>query len=121
MGFPCWSPDGGSLAFEMKRGDDAYLVTIPRDGGEITQLTSERGQSWPGSWSPDGDKIAFAGLRDGVWNIWWVSRGTKARKRLTNNTKPNVYVRYPSWSPRGNQIIYEYAETSGNVWLIDLK
>ncbi len=121
MGFPCWSPDGRSLAFEMKRGDDAYLVTIPRDGGEITQLTSGRGQSWPGSWSPDGDKIAFAGLRDGVWNIWWVSRRTRAQKQLTNNTKPNVYVRYPSWSPRGNQIIYEYAETSGNVWLIELK
>jgi hypothetical protein len=30
-------------------------------------------------------------------------------------------VRYPSWSLLGNQIVYEYAETTGNIWMIDLK
>jgi len=70
---------------------------------------------------PDGAIIAFAGLRDGVWNIWWVSRNGKARKRVTNYTKPNIYVRYPAWSPRGNQIVYEYAETSGNIRIMELK
>ncbi len=121
MGFPCWSPDGRHLAFEMKRGDDTHIAVIPRGGGAPVQLTFERGQSWPSGWSPDGGKIAFAGLRDGVWNIWWVSRDGKEQKQVTNYTKPNSYVRYPAWSPRGNQIVYEYAETTGNIWLMELK
>ncbi|HZS08133.1 MAG TPA: LpqB family beta-propeller domain-containing protein [Blastocatellia bacterium] len=121
MGFPCWSPDGKFLAFEMTRGDDTHIAVIPSDGGPYTQLTTDRGQSWPGSWSPDGDKIAFAGLRDGVWNVWWVSRRDGTRQRVTNYTKPNTYVRYPTWSPLGRQIAYEFAETKGNIWMMELK
>lgn len=121
MGFPCWSPDGQFLAVEMRRGDDCHIAVVPSGGGSPTQLTFDRGLSWPGSWSPDGDKIAFAGLRDGLWNVWWVSRGSKTQKRVTNYTKPNIYVRYPAWSPRGDQIIYEYAETTGNIWMMELK
>jgi len=120
-GFPCWSPDGKFIAYQVKRGDDAYLMLMPSDGGEPVQLTFDHGRSWPYSFSPDGDKIVFAGDRDGVWNVWWVSRSTKQQKQLTNYTKPNSFVRYPSWSPLGNQIAYEYAETTGNIWLMDLK
>ncbi len=121
MGFPCWSPDSQYLAFEMKRGDDTHIAFVNLDGGTPQQLTFERGQAWPGSWSPDGDKIVFAGLRNGIWNIWWVSRSTKVQKQVTNYTKPNTYVRYPAWSPRNNQIVYEYAETTGNIWILELK
>lgn len=121
MGFPCWSPDGRYLAIEIKRGDDTHVAFMPSDGGPYTQLTFDHGQSWPGSWAPGGDKIAFAGLRDGVWNIWWVSRATKAQKRITDYKNLNVYVRYPAWSPRGDQIVYEYAETTGNIWMMDFK
>jgi len=27
----------------------------------------------------------------------------------------------PAWSPLGNQIAFEYAETTGNIWIADLK
>jgi Tol biopolymer transport system component len=121
MGFPVWSPDGRWLACEMQRGDDTHLTVIPSSGGTPVQLTSDRGQSWPGSWSPDGDKIAFAGLRQGVWNVWWVSRREPTQRRVTNYTRPNIYVRYPAWSPRGDRIVYEYAETAGNIWVMELK
>jgi Tol biopolymer transport system component/DNA-binding winged helix-turn-helix (wHTH) protein len=121
MGWPCWSPDGKLLAFQMRRGDDTHVAVIPADGGEIAQLTHDPGQSWVGSWSPDGDKITFAGFRNGHWNIWWVSRRTKQQKKVTNYSALNAFVRYPSWSPLGNQIVYEYAETTGNIWLMELK
>ena len=121
MGFPCWSPDGKFLAFEIKRGDDSNIGIIPSGGGTPIQLTSDHGQSWPHDWSPDGDKIVFAGLRNGVWNLWWVSRRDKTEKQITNYTKTNIYVRYPTWSPRGDQIVYEYAETTGNIWMMRMK
>jgi TolB protein len=120
-GFPCWSPDGKFLAYQMKRGDDAHVMIVPSDGGESEQLTFDRGRSWPYSWSPDGDKIVFAGERNGIWNVWWISRSTKQQKRLTNYTKLTAFVRYPAWSPLGDQIVYEYTETTGNIWLMELK
>jgi eukaryotic-like serine/threonine-protein kinase len=120
MGFPCWSRDGQLIAFETQNVDDAYLMIIPATGGQPTQLTST-GKAWPHSWSPDGDKIAFAGQYGGVWNIYWISRSTKAQQKLSNYTKLNAFVRYPEWSPLGNQIVYEYAEITGNIWLMELK
>ena len=120
-GWPCWSPDGRWLAFEVKRGDDTHIMLMPSHGGMPMQLTSDPGQSWPHSWSPNGDKIAFAGSRDGVWNVWWVSRSNKTQRLLTHNTKLNAYVRYPAWSPLGNKIVYEYAEITGNIYVMDLK
>jgi Tol biopolymer transport system component/DNA-binding winged helix-turn-helix (wHTH) protein len=121
MGWPCWSPDGKLLALEMKRGDDTQIAIMPSGGGEPAQLTHDHGQSWAYSWSPDGDKIAFAGLRKDYWNLWWVSRGTRAEKQLTDYSKLNAFVRYPSWSPLGNRIVYEYSETTGNIWTLELK
>ena len=121
MGFPCWSPDGQSLAFEVKRGNDQNIGIIPSAGGTPVMITSDHGVNWPHSFSPDGDRVAFAGSRNGVWNIYWVSRTTHQEKQLTNYTKLNTFVRYPAWSPLGTQIIYEYAERTGNIWLIDLK
>jgi TolB protein len=121
MGFPCWSPDSKYIAFEMKRGDDNFLAIIPSSGGEVVQLNSGHGQSWAFSFSRDGDKIGFAGFRDGYWNVFWYSRSTKEERQVTHYMKLNAFVRYPSWSPLGNQIVYEYAETTGNIWMIDVE
>jgi len=119
MGFPCWSPDGRTLALEVKRGENTHLVEMPAEGGTPVQLTSSEGQSWPFSFSPDGDRIAFAGLRGEAWNVWTVSRTTRRERRLTDHDRLNAYVRNPSWSPRGDRLVYEHAETTGNVWMID--
>ncbi|HEX5736006.1 MAG TPA: winged helix-turn-helix domain-containing protein [Blastocatellia bacterium] len=121
MGWPCWSPDGRLIALQMKRGDDTHVMVMPSGGGAPTQLTFDRGQSWLHSWSPDGDKIAFAGFRNGYWNVYWVSLSTKKQKQITNYKKLNAYIRFPAWAPLGDRIVYEYAETVGNIWMMELK
>ncbi len=120
MGFPAWSPDGRYIAFQVKRGDDTNIMIIPSDGGATTQLTFDKGQSWAYGWSPDGDKILFAGFRNGFWNVYWVSRSTKKQLKLTDYKKLNSFARYPAWSPLGNQVVYEYSETIGNIWMSEL-
>jgi Tol biopolymer transport system component/DNA-binding winged helix-turn-helix (wHTH) protein len=120
MGFPCWSPDSQFLAFLAQHGEEGYIMVMPASGGSPTQLTFD-GESYVNSWSPDGEKLAFAGKRNGIWNVYWISRVNKEQKQLTNYTKLNAFVRYPEWSPLGNQIVYEYAETTGNIWLVEMK
>jgi len=121
MGYAAWSPDSNYLAFETQRGDDTHITVAPSTGGAPVQLTAEPGQSWAHSWSPDGDKIAFAALRNGVWNIRWVSRRGKMQKQVTQYSGSAHYVGSPEWSPLGNQIVYEYGETTGNIWLREIE
>jgi hypothetical protein len=73
-------------------------------------------------WASDGDKILYAKPgNDLIWNIWSVSRSTKIEKQLTHYAKTNTYVRYPTMSLHGNQIVYEYTETTGNIWMMQFK
>jgi TolB protein len=121
-GFPAWSPDGKFIAFQIVRGPDNSIFVMPSAGGAAIQLTPYHGQRWHHGWSPDGDKILFAKSGDDlIWNIWSVSRTTKVEKQLTQYLKSNSYVRYPTASPRGNQIVYEYTETTGNIWMMEIK
>jgi Tol biopolymer transport system component len=87
----------------------------------VTVLTADRRPSFPNDWSPDGDKIVFAGLRNGLWNVWWVSRSTRQEHQVTHYTSENIQLLYPDWSPRGDQIVYEYSETTGNIWVMRVK
>lgn len=118
--FPAISPDGKWIAFQLKRGDDTHVAFIPVNGGDIVQVTKEPGQSWVSDWLPDSDGIVFAGYRDSRWNIYAVSRSTGKVRRLTQFNKLNSYVRYPAASPTGDRIAYEYAESTGNLWTIEL-
>ena len=118
--FPVWSPDGRTLAFELKRGDATNIAVVAASGGTPRLITAERNESWPFGWSPDGDRIVYAALREGLWNLWWVSPRTGVSQQLTNYTAPNTFVRYPSWSPRGDRIAYELGTITGNIWIATL-
>ena len=120
MGFPLWSPDGTRLALQVQRGPDAHVGVVSLADGEVQLLTSEPGTRWGGSWSADSEKYVYAALRDDRWDLWWVSLSDRRERRLTENSLLRSFVRYPTWSPRGDQIVYEYAETTGEIWLMDL-
>lgn len=83
-------------------------------------MSSDHGQSWPNAWSPDGEWIAFAGQRGGVWNLWAVSTRTRDVRQLTKFKSPIGYVRWPMWSPDGRRIIFERNLVRAAVWMTQL-
>jgi Tol biopolymer transport system component/DNA-binding winged helix-turn-helix (wHTH) protein len=121
VSYPVWTNDGKSLVVEIKRGESTYIGVIPREGGKFEMLVGEEGQNWPFSLSPDDQFVAFAGERNGVWNVYTVSRRTKAIRQLTRFTTAEGYVRYPSWSFTRSRIVFERAEEKSSVWTLTLR
>jgi hypothetical protein len=61
-------------------------------------------------YSPDGKKVVFGAIQNGVGDIFVVDLATK---EITNITKDNFADSAPTWSPDGQSVIY-LARISGN-------
>jgi Tol biopolymer transport system component/DNA-binding winged helix-turn-helix (wHTH) protein len=120
VGWPAWSPDGKTLAVEVMRGGNTRIGLMPSTGGAVRELVSTPGQNWPRSFSPDGGRVAFAGQRRGIWNVYWAPIDGGAEQQVTGHDSPAIYVRYPDWSPAGDRIAYEHAESTSTVWTTEL-
>jgi Tol biopolymer transport system component len=121
VSYPVWSPDGRSLAVEVKRGAQTHVGVIPRGGGALRLLTHDEGQSFVSSWSADGEWIIFAGERDAVWNVYGVSPRTGQVRAFTHFTPSIGYVRYPAISPDGAQIVFERSTFRGSLWTTEVQ
>jgi Tol biopolymer transport system component/DNA-binding winged helix-turn-helix (wHTH) protein len=121
IGFGFWSPDGKWIAAAERIHGDSHLVILPAEGGEVKTLVDAPSQNFAYDWSPDGQRISFAGLRDGVWNVYWVSRSTGKVQQLTQFQSKAAFVRYPAWSPKGDQVVFEYNDTAANIYVGELK
>ena len=100
---PRWSPDGKTIAFTAKRGDNefAQIYLLPADGGEARQLTTHGSGVSELTWAPDGSAIYFKAAdaktadekaRDDVYaydenykqtHVWTVTIASKAEARIT--------------------------------------
>jgi hypothetical protein len=107
-------------AAEERMHGDTTLVVFPSAGGEIRTVAKELTQYFPYDWSPDNDRIVFAGLSHGVWNIYWISVSTGKVEQLTHFTSQFGSVRYPAWSPKGDQILFEHNDLTSNIYIADL-
>jgi Tol biopolymer transport system component len=93
---------------------------MPASGGPV-RIVKDAGVNYAYSFSPDDSKILYAGLKNGVWNIYWVSTSTHEIRQLTHYQNSRTYVRDPDWALTGDKIVYEFNESKGNVYLGDLR
>jgi TolB protein len=109
--FPDWSPDDKKIVFNAipknsQDGGDIYTINV--DGTGLTRLTTDPANDTTPAWSPDGNKIAFASLRNPVANevnyeIYVMNADGSNQTRITNNTKFDLS---PAWSPDSARIAF---------------
>jgi Tol biopolymer transport system component len=115
---PAWSPDGQTIAFASghcsrpqpppARCFDLYAVNA--DGSGLRRLTRNTRNHAP-AWSPDGQKIAFASVRDGNQEIYVMNADGSGQRRLTRNMAGDYL---PAWSPDGRKIAF-VSQRDGNT------
>ncbi len=104
------SPDGTEILYSRIISDtnvDLYVKTI---GGGIDRLTNTPGiWEYSATWSPNGNRIAFAETDRASYGRLAVMR-TNGSNYIPVFTNPFDYVWYPSWSPDGTRIAFSSSD-----------
>ncbi|GEM_PF-420430 len=92
---PRWSADGSQIYYAAAANDapdnhDIYV--IPAAGGDAIALISSPADDLYPVPSPDGQYLAFASNRNGVWEMYVLELATNTLFQLTNSIDPD----YPS-------------------------
>ena len=115
--YPAWSPDGRRLAYvrrdstgpptEPLTQPPTQLLTMAADGSDARVIVSPDNSpiAWlasrPPAWSPDGQRIAFAGADADSWvGVYSVAADGSDLRRLADSVGP------PTWSPDGSRLAF---------------
>ena len=97
---PAWSPDGSRIAYVRTSGDDGYhqVMVMNANGTGAREVTPvDPGGIFGLSWSPGGDRLAFAKCMFGDCGIYLVAVDGSGLTRL-----PNISTGHSTtWSPDG--------------------
>jgi Tol biopolymer transport system component len=98
------SPHDNRIAFtstSLRTGAGIHVVSI--DGSSQAVLTASREVSFSPTWSPDGRKLAFVSIRNGLYEIYMMNDDGTHRTPITHNAATNTA---PAWSPDGQRIAF---------------
>jgi len=115
--FPIWSPSNQRVAFQSDReGDVAIFTQLSNGTGRVERLTKPlKGERhFPGSWSTDGNHLAFTVEKEGEgYSLWILSFPDKKVTRF-GDVSSNEPIE-PVFSPDDRWIAYTStsAESAG--------
>ncbi len=115
--FPCWSPDGNSIAFIRPQVKDNkpifHIYIVTKEGENLRKITDELDNvSWaPIDWSPDGISITYFSDDN---TIKLISFNGGDSRVLTKINKVNSQFEL-AWSPDGKELAYT---DKGKIWIL---
>ncbi len=108
---PAWSPDGRYVAFS---GSSGIFWTRADGAGKPQRLTESKSLQWPGSFSPNGKRLAFSGFGAGTVDLLTVPIDSEGGGLRAG--KPQGFLEttanelFPAFSPDGRWIAYQSLE-----------
>jgi TolB protein len=126
---PTFSPDGQWMAFVSGRfgNPHIFLATLKWEGDTTVRVTGDKRLTYAGwynatpAWSPDSDKLVFAGYDKDInrFDMFIMKPDGTQLERLTLRSGDNER---PSWSPNGQMIVFQSsrngtADVKGNPHL----
>jgi WD40 repeat protein/energy-coupling factor transporter ATP-binding protein EcfA2 len=113
-----WSPDGtrlltGSGDDEMGAKDNTIRVWDGETGEEQLVISGHTKSVWPGSWSPNGERVATFS-NDGTVRVWDASTGDE----LLTISIPLLYGGTALWSPDGEHIAIAGLDSLISAWRV---
>jgi Tol biopolymer transport system component len=96
------SPDGRSVAFMVRKGQQEDIWIVRTDGSELTPLTDAPSRDRLPRWSPDGRRISFVSNRSGSDQIWSIRPDGSDLRQIT--ATGGRHVSLATWSPNGSQL-----------------
>lgn len=91
----------------------SVLAVVPIEGGSPTWVTEEPWLVLDPTWSPDGERIAFAGSPGGPYGIYVLDVPT-GNVELVPGTD-EISVGHPTWSPDGSRIAFGASVNSADI------
>ena len=82
---------------------------------ELTRVTFGSGLQTDVTWSPDGQRIAFASDQGGNFDIWVQSLAGGEPVQITSSPADDTQ---PAWSPVGDEIVFHSERDGGGLFVV---
>lgn len=125
QGTPTFSPDGSQIAFVSNKDGSprVYVMDVPAAGTSLndiraTLVTKRNKESTAPAWSPDGTKIAYCSVTNGIRQIWVYDFNTREERQLTQGpgNKEN-----PAWAPNSLHLVFNSGDKGAcDLYIINL-
>jgi len=98
-----WTHDGRRFALATVRDGTAMITVFDMPGGGVSAEipVDDVDEIFAPTWSPDGDRIAFSGLKGGMTDLYVLTVENGAVRALTADMYADLQ---PDWSPDGTRL-----------------
>ncbi|HYG81117.1 MAG TPA: protein kinase, partial [Pyrinomonadaceae bacterium] len=115
------SPDGKRVAFQRldteKGASDIWLIELAR--GTTSRLTFDPANDGDAVWSPDGSRVVFSSMREGLPNLYQKLSSGAGGEELLLKTEDAKFAN--DWSPDGRHVLYNaMTRQSSDLWVLPL-
>ncbi len=128
---PKFSPDGKHVAFVSGRFGNPHIFVAPIEKGDTPRVTGDKRLTYAGwynatpNWSPESDKIVFAGYDKDInrWDTFMMNPDGSQLERLTLKNGDNES---PTFAPNGQLIAFQSnrvgngnSKGQGAIWIMN--